>query len=231
MKILHHVLGIAASLAMIVVLLISSFEIGAYSDFGWYEKEYAKYEVLDDLEMEMSDAMEVTREMMEYLRGDRADLVVHTIVDGEEREFFNDREKAHMVDVLNLFLGGLQLRRISAVVLLTAVAVIILTKGDWKKLIPKTFLIGTGTFIGITAIFGMVAMTDFNKYFTLFHEIFFDNDLWILNPRTDLLIRMLPEGFFLDMVIRIGIIFLLLMAALLILGIIALIKQKNKKIL
>lgn len=64
MKIIHHALGIVASLAMIVILLISSFEIGAYGDFGWYEKEYEKYDVLTDLEMEMEDAMEVTEEMM-----------------------------------------------------------------------------------------------------------------------------------------------------------------------
>ena len=31
-------------------------------------------------------------------------------VNGEKQEFFNDREKAHMVDVQNLFLGGLTLR-------------------------------------------------------------------------------------------------------------------------
>lgn len=134
-----------------------------------------------------------------------------------------------MIDVLNLFLGGLMLRRIAVVVLVVSIVIIVLTKGDWKKVLPKSFLIGTGTFIGATAIFGIVAMSDFNKYFTLFHEIFFDNDLWILNPRTDLLIRMLPEGFFLDMVIRIGTIFLLLMAILLIISSIAIIKQRNKK--
>ena len=41
---------------------------------------------------------------MAYLRGNREDLVVDTVVAGKPREFFNDREKAHMVDVQNLFL-------------------------------------------------------------------------------------------------------------------------------
>ena len=103
MKGLQRLLSVLAGIAMLIILLISSFEIGAYSNFGWYEKTYAKYNVLDDLEMEMSDAMQVTKEMMSYLRGNRADLVVETKVDGEEREFFNDREKAHMVDVKNLY--------------------------------------------------------------------------------------------------------------------------------
>ena len=38
----------------------------------------------------------------------------------------------------------------------------------------------------------------------IFHEIFFDNDLWIFDPAEDYMIRMLPEGFFFDFVIRIG---------------------------
>ena len=46
--------------------------------------------------------------------------------------------------------------------------------------------------------------SDFTKYFTIFHEIFFTNDLWLFDPATDYMIRMLPEGFFYDMVMRIG---------------------------
>lgn len=229
MKKFHQALGIMASLAMIVILLISSFEIGAYSDFGWYEKEYEKYDVLTDLEMEMSDAMEVTKEMMAYLRGDRADLVVNTVVDGEEREFFNDREKAHMVDVQNLFLGGLDLRLGAAVVFVGSITLLVFTKGDWKKVLPKSFLIGMGTFIAVTVALGLLFMSDFYKYFTLFHEIFFDNDLWLLDPRTDLLIRMLPQGFFSDMVLRIGSIFLVLMLVLLSVSVIAILRQRNKR--
>ena len=36
---------------------------------------------------------------------------------------------------------------------------------------------------------------------------FFDNDLWIFDPAEDYMIRMLPEGLFADMVMRIGLLF------------------------
>ena len=45
---------------------------------GGMKKEYEKYNVTEDLEMEMDDVMDVTEEMMAYLRGDREDLVVWT---------------------------------------------------------------------------------------------------------------------------------------------------------
>ena len=68
MKIVHWFFGMTAILSVIVILLISGFEIGIYSDFGWYEKEYEKYNVTEDLEMKMDDVMDVTEEMMAYLR-------------------------------------------------------------------------------------------------------------------------------------------------------------------
>lgn len=234
MKGLQRLLSALAGIAMLIILLISSFEIGAYSNFGWYEKTYAKYNVLDDLEMEMSDVMRVTKEMMSYLRGNRADLVVETIVNGEEREFFNDREKAHMVDVKNLFAGGLWIRRAAILVLALAIVLLIRTKADWKRLLPKSFLITIGSFIGVTLVAGVLSMTDFHRYFMIFHEMFFTNDLWLLDPDTDLLIRMLPEGFFLDMAKRIGFIFLILMVIVLVISVVILklrnIRKTNKSI-
>ena len=229
MKIIHYALGMAASIALIVILAVTSFEAATYSDFGWYEKEYEKYGVLSDLEMEMSDVMEVTEEMMAYLHGDREDLVVNTVVAGEEREFFNDREKAHMVDVLKLFMGGFRIRTIAIVIAAASLVGMFLTKVNWKRVMPKSFLIGTGVITVLTGSIGALFVSDFNKYFIMFHHMFFDNDLWLLDPKTDLMIRMLPEGFFLDMVIRIGSIFLIVLGICLLVSIVCVLKNKNKK--
>ena len=54
-------------------------------------------------------------------------------------------------------------------------------------------------------------MLDFNTAFTVFHEIFFTNDLWLFDPAEDYMIRMLPEVFFYDMALRIGGIFIISM--------------------
>ena len=48
MKWLHKILAILPSISLIVILLISSFEIGAYGDWNFYEKEYEKYKVADE---------------------------------------------------------------------------------------------------------------------------------------------------------------------------------------
>ena len=68
-----------------------------------------------------------------------------------------------------------------------------------------------GLFINhlLLVIIALLAYIDFNKYFTYFHLIFFSNDLWILNPETDLMIQMLPEDFFIGIAIKIMIYYLL----------------------
>jgi integral membrane protein (TIGR01906 family) len=45
---------------------------------------------------------------------------------------------------------------------------------------------------------------DFTEAFIKFHELAFSNDLWMLDPRTDYLVAIFPEGFWFDAVIRIA---------------------------
>ena len=42
MKKVHWVLGVILSLAVILILLITSFQAAMYADFSFYEKEYEK---------------------------------------------------------------------------------------------------------------------------------------------------------------------------------------------
>jgi integral membrane protein (TIGR01906 family) len=49
----------------------------------------------------------------------------------------------------------------------------------------------------------------FNKWFTIFHKIFFKNDYWLIDPNIDPVINILPENFFLHCMIQI-LIFLLI---------------------
>lgn len=204
MKLLHNTLGILCGIALMIILFITSIEAVTYWTPDYYEKEYVKYNVLADVHMEMDDLLDVTDEMMAYLRGNREDLHVPTIVDGQPREFFNDREIAHMEDVRGLFLGGIALRRIAIGLLAVCVILLLVLKADIIRVLPKMICVGSALFFAVLAVLAGIISTDFNKYFILFHHIFFNNDLWMLNPDTDLLINIVPEGFFMDTAMRIA---------------------------
>jgi len=47
------------------------------------------------------------------------------------------------------------------------------------------------------------SLIDFNSLFYLFHIVSFSNELWLLDPSKDYLIRMFTEGFFYDAAIMV----------------------------
>lgn len=221
MKKLQWAAGIVLSFSIIAILLITSFEIAMYSDFSVYEKEYEKYDVLSDLDMTMEDVMHVTREMMAYLRGDRDTLSVVTTVEGTEQDFFNEQDRFHMGEVRDLFIGGLNIRTGAAAVALICLVFLVVSKARLRKILARSYQIALGI-TGAAALFiGIAAVVDFNAVFVQFHHIFFDNDLWLFDPAEDYMIRMLPEGLFADMVLRIGILFVAGLVVLLIASIVA----------
>lgn len=206
----HLFLTVIAMFSLIIAILLSSFQIAIYgdSDYRFYEKEYVKYQVTEDLHMTLEDVMDVTEYMMDYLIGRKTELSIETTIDGRVQDFFNEQDRLHMADVKNLFLGGLRLRTflmITAVILLLILA---LLKADLKSLLFKAYSISVGIFAALLVILGIAFTIDFTKCFMIFHEMFFTNDLWMFDPATDYMIRMLPEGFFSDMVLRIVAVFI-----------------------
>lgn len=213
MKMLQWFLGIICSFSLMITLLITSVESVVYWTPGYFEKEYSKYRVAESVAMEMDDLLTVTHEMMAYLRGSRDDLHVDTVVDGQPREFFNEREIAHMEDVRGLFLAAIAIRRVCLILIAGSIIGLVLLKADIRRVLPKQLCIGTGVFLCVLALLAGIISTNFTKYFIIFHEIFFSNDLWVLDPRTDLLINIVPEPFFVDTAARIGLTYGLLVAA------------------
>lgn len=227
-KIVHYGAGLILGFALIAALLITSFEIAMYADFDVYRQEYEKYDVLSDLDMSMDDAMDVTRQMMAYLRGEGDTLSVITTVDGREQDFFNEQDRFHMGEVRDLFIGGLNIRTGALVIAVLCVLLLIFTKADLKKVIPAGYQAALAVTAAALLFLGIACAVDFNTVFVKFHHIFFDNDLWIFDPAEDYMIRMLPEGLFFDFVVRIGCIFAGLLAVLLVLSFIPRIMKKKR---
>ena len=138
MRKLQWAAGVLLSFSIIAILLISSFEIAMYADFSVYQREYEKYDVLDELDMNMDDVMYVTEEMMAYLRGDRDNLSVITTVEGEKQDFFNEQDRFHMGEVRDLFIGGLHIRTGAIVTALICLVFLIASKARLQKILTRS---------------------------------------------------------------------------------------------
>lgn len=194
-KILQMTLFIILDIFLFVSLLFSVVQVVVYND-AYFKWHYENHNIEEETGMSIAGLMEVTDKMMDYLIDKRDTLDMEATINGNIEEVFGEREKAHMEDVKVLFLQGKVFRDISSLTLLIVLIYFFAVRKKWLRdwlSQLKMFFIASFVVVGIV---GVLFASDFNKYFTIFHEIFFDNDLWLLDPRTDILINMVPEIFF-----------------------------------
>ena len=151
--------------------------------------------------MSLDDAVHITEDMLEYCIG-RLDTLDDTeaTIDGVTAPFFTDREKAHLADCRELFLKGIKVRVIACLLLAAFVIFIYVHNGKQKTsvLLAKGYLRSLGFIVVLAAIIAVLCVIDFTHVFTVFHHIFFDHALWILNPTEDNLINIMQEDVFSD---------------------------------
>lgn len=201
----EKIITFISAAALVVMLLLTCVSQAVFGNMNYFRKEFEKYNVTQNIDMEMDDIMYVMDELMDYLHGDREDLEeIVTEVNGETRDFFTEREKTHMADCKVLFDGGFAIRKGAAVVFV-ALTLLLVFK---KKFSLRRFLKYAALFSVIIAagagILAIAASIDFNACFIVFHKLFFNNDLWILDPAEDLIINILVEPFFADMALKIA---------------------------
>ncbi len=196
MKTVLNISQWAAAILVSLLILTMSISYYAYNE-NLYMKLYLKNDVPAATGMDEENLKHVTSGLVSYMKGNTPSLDMEATIRGEVREVFNKREKDHMVDVLKLF----QLSDSIKGVLLGTVMFII-GISVWRGVPEFAIKIGFNQAIVSLILAGgmlIVSLTNFSAAFIRFHKIFFTNDLWILDPRTDTLIQMLPEPFFKSM--------------------------------
>ena len=202
-RVITRIMGLIAACLLILGLLLSSINCVAF-DLDYYDREYRKLEISKSTGMSQEALLSTTKELLDYIKDKREDLEITALVHGQERLVFNQREIDHMVDVKDLFALAFKLRWISFVIFGGMVAALTWLKGkDSLRDLSISYLIILAILGLLCIILLVLILMDFTMVWNTFHHIFFSNDLWILNPKTDILIQMVPEGFFFDTVTRI----------------------------
>lgn len=215
-----------------VIIFISGIEAAVF-DKAFYMDQMGKNQVTDNTGIYPPDMELVVDEIISYLKGDRQDFDIQArLAIGSAKNvvgnvsIFNDKEITHMDDVRDLLLFFLGLR--DAALILALIAFLVLLKYDHQAIIKALFY-GSATFMVILLIVGASFIFNFNNTFILFHQLFFANDLWIMDPATDRLIWIVPEPFFFAMIGRM-VIYILVPLGLITLGTGLVLKKKTYKI-
>lgn len=175
------------------------------SDREFYLSEFEKYRVSASTGLSAAELGAVADLFIGYLRGTEPTLDYEVTLGGSQRPLFNDRELHHMDDVKHLF-GLVRNARIGAGAVLLILPLIGLGLGGAAFLPRLGMLLCLGGILTVVLLVlaGLLSLVDFSQAFVRFHELAFSNDLWMLDPRTDYLIRLYPEGFWLDATLRIA---------------------------
>jgi integral membrane protein (TIGR01906 family) len=139
-----------------------------------------------------------------YLTGGADSFQKTLSVNCQMRDAFSEKELAHMQDVRILFT---LCRTVFLICSLAAVLFLAMSLTRFRSLLAllaRSF-VRVSLFIAVLgAALAVWAAVDFHSLFTLFHHMFFTNDLWLLNPKQDLLLQLMPTSFFMEYAARIG---------------------------
>lgn len=208
-----------------LIVLFNCINLVAY-DLNHYKTLYLRFDISEEIGLEKEELIKATTNLLDYLKDNRDNLDFKAVVQNDEVEFFSNRDKLHMIDVKNIFIAINRLKYF-LITLLLVIIIIVTTIKSLRPDIGKVLIFSTilGTLPFLLLIF--LILMDFNKYFTIFHEVFFDNDLWLLDPKVDRLVNIFPEKFFAYSALKILIYYYAAMMSLFILGVV--IKQKSKR--
>lgn len=200
-------MGIVFGFCLIVVSMFGSVRLLALNPL-FFHSLYDHMELADTLHVSDTELDQTIDVLLDYILDKRSTIDTKITISGVEQTAFNEKEARHMVDVKSLYQNFFKVSMICFVLMIVLIVFffkssIVLFRGIWiASLITSIGLIGLGIWMAI----------DFTSFWLFFHTIFFDNDLFLLDPYTDFMINMLPEFVFSTLVGSIISLFVLIMA-------------------
>jgi integral membrane protein (TIGR01906 family) len=162
-----------------------------------YEYGFSKYDISRATGISGVELKKVSNGLISYFNSDEEYIDLTVEKNGRTFILFNEREAEHLKDVKALFHLDY---RLLIITLVYGVVYIALNYVLWKdkRRIWWGLALGGGLTLALLASAGLIIAIDFSWFFYQFHIISFANDLWLLDPTTDYLIMLFPEGFWFD---------------------------------
>ena len=189
----------------IPLFILSASVAWAVNDEGLYRQGFDDYDISHRTGIPPDKLWVVGAEIRRYFNSSEEPLSVRARVYGEERDLFTPREVAHMRDVKVLIQRVYLVMQVAGAFLVAGIiGGIIWYRGSSPDRLSMLFHWGGWLTLALMMGVGFLALTGFDALFLKFHQIVFTNDLWLLDPRTDYLIILFPQGFWFDATMRVA---------------------------
>jgi integral membrane protein (TIGR01906 family) len=200
------VLGIIAKWVFMLCLpflLFTASLAWAINSLWLYNYGFEKYEISQATGLSESELGKVAAGLVGYFNSDEDYISLTVVKDGQSFELFNYRETIHLKDVKRLiWLDYRVLLGTLVYVLAFAGVCLFWRKPEYWRHLARGVAGGGGITLGLMLALGLVSLFDFNWIFWQFHVISFTaNDFWLLDPTSDYLKMLFPDGYFYDVVL------------------------------
>ena len=147
-------------------------------------------------------------EIVQYFTsGDPTSLLdIRVQVGGSAQPLYSEREIIHMRDVKQLFQFVFRVHEVTFAYIVVYVAGVYLWSREQslRRLARQAVVAGIATAVAL-GVAAVAMLIGFDQLFLAFHLVSFSNDFWQLDPATDRLVQMFPEGFWFDVSIGVGV--------------------------
>ena len=110
----------------------------------------------------------------------------------------SDAGRIHFEEVKRIFSAFQAMAIVSAA--LTALCCAFLLRRRRRRFLALGGVLAVAVPAGVLAAMGAAG---WDRFFVLFHQLFFNNEFWVFDARTDPVILILPDEFFLECLVRI----------------------------
>lgn len=170
-------------------------------DINFYKEFYQKENIADYINTSSDNLINNTQNLLNYLNKKEQ---LNT-------DWFSEKDILHMVDVQNLYTFSHSIMIYCFITfILSTIIIILILRGKSLLYITKIFNKVLLLFIVLIGGLSTIIAYNFNSFWIKFHTTLFSNDLWLLSPSESNLIKMVPENFFVNLIIRIIIYILIL---------------------
>jgi integral membrane protein (TIGR01906 family) len=175
-------------------LLLTASLSAAMNCHALYEYGFSKYNISQVTGLAPAELSKAADGLINYFNSDEEYINVTVIKNGQPFTLFNEREVAHLKDVKGLFWLNYYVLIGTGTYAVFFIAAALFWWREKRRLGWGLFGGGILTLVLMAAV-GIMIAVDFNGFFLQFHLLSFANDFWQLNPATDYLLMMFPDGF------------------------------------
>lgn len=196
MKILSFITQWLFILCLPILLLTAS--IGLAINSPWlYRYGFEKYNISQTTGLADGELEKAAIGLIRYFDSSEEYINLTVVKDGKPFVLFNQREVVHLKDVKELM--WLDYRVLAGTLLY--VLGYVMASLFWKKTLRRLawrVVKGSGLTLALMLALGLGTLLGFDQLFLQFHLLSFSNDFWLLDPTTDYLVMLFPQGFWYD---------------------------------